>query len=85
MGKQNAYTCDCCGKHFEEPSYNNPSMGDISYSHTFNDSSIGNVTRTLMPNNETAYLCDSCNRKLQKALLSIGFRFLYEHASDVPL
>jgi hypothetical protein len=86
MGKyKKVYTCDCCGSEFNEPSYNDPSMGVLTYKRIFNRESIGNAEITLGMNDDEIYLCNSCTIKFEKKLKEIGFNKLFEGCSAVRL
>ena len=77
------YGCSACGKEFNPPSYNDPSMGVLSYKRIFNRESVGNHHHSIGINDQEIYLCDKCRLKLEKSLKDLGLTSMYDGCSSV--
>ena len=86
MVYKTVYECDCCGSKFDEPTYDNGiSMGLISYRRKDKTSGVEGNNLTLGMNGHELCLCESCLKKLERALKEMGFLFLYNGCTSYKL
>lgn len=82
MNYKKVYTCDCCHKEFEEPTYLGIQvMGILSYERI----TANERESTLGVNGEEICLCDKCTEELDKKLREMGFKDLYQGCSSCRL